>query len=168
MTGLGQKLASLWLRRRADELRAAASKAARAYTKGTCYEAAQYVADKYRKAADLLDDAATEVERRPRGPGRGRREDRVRQKSRNRLFAAAFAANGVPVRWRRCKDTPGYRAGGKRRWAEVMWDHDAWIWSAGDGNAWAAGHVEAENMGQRESLRRAKRIAEAAMECEGK
>jgi hypothetical protein len=59
---LGQRLASTWLREKALDLRAAASRADHAYSIGVGYEAARYVADKYRKAAVLLDDAATVVE----------------------------------------------------------------------------------------------------------
>jgi hypothetical protein len=63
MSPLGQKLASTWLREKAMDLRNAASRADKAYSTGGGYEAARYVADKYRKAAVLLDDAATLAER---------------------------------------------------------------------------------------------------------
>ena len=70
MSPLGQKLASTWLREKAMDLRTAASRADKAYSTGGGYEAARYVADKYRKAVVLLDDAATVAEDTPLGtPG---------------------------------------------------------------------------------------------------
>lgn len=58
-----QGLAVMWLRDRAENLRTAAQKMDGSYSdpSGMAY-AARYVADKYRKAAVLLDDAATEAE----------------------------------------------------------------------------------------------------------
>jgi hypothetical protein len=62
MAALSRKLAPLWLRDKATELRGAAARADRAYTTGGGYEAARYVAAQYYKAAALLDDAADRFE----------------------------------------------------------------------------------------------------------
>lgn len=58
MTPTGKRFASMWLRDRAEELRAAARCAEGAYTHGGMHEAATYTATHYRKAAALLDEAA--------------------------------------------------------------------------------------------------------------
>jgi len=65
MSPFARQLASRWLRERALDLRTAATRADGAYSGGSGHEAASYVADKYRKAAVLLDDAATVVEDEP-------------------------------------------------------------------------------------------------------
>jgi hypothetical protein len=52
----------MWLRDRAEQLRTSAGQADRAYSTGGFAQAAQYVANKYRRAAVLLEEAATLVE----------------------------------------------------------------------------------------------------------
>lgn len=59
-------LAASWLRDHAGHLRLKAEAATRAYRHaGPAHEACLFVASKYRAAAVLLDDAATELEDRP-------------------------------------------------------------------------------------------------------
>lgn len=56
-------MGAMWLRDRAATLRTAANAADEAYSGGALADACRFVAARYRKAAAVLDDAATELER---------------------------------------------------------------------------------------------------------
>lgn len=102
-----REMGVMWLRDRAQHLRRAANRADGAYKTGELARVCALVADRYRKAAVLLDDAATELKLMSM--------KRERDEARARVADLEYAARHL--------DDPAYELGRREERAAVV----AWL-----------------------------------------